>query len=227
VAESVGATFAEPGPARLQTREIEGDMKTLTLMLLAVLWAAPVAAQPDTVVGEEARHGFYLAPIAKLTEIDGEFAVFAGGHLGWIINNQFVLGLGGYGLVHPESRRDIGYGGVLLGAMASPDAAVHIGARVLIGAGHAELRSPCRRSYSCSHDLDHDWEDWSEEWDRWHADRDGETFFVAEPEFLVRVNFAKAVRLSVAGGYRFVDGSSLNSALRGYTGSFEIAIGKF
>jgi hypothetical protein len=204
-------------------------MKTLTLMLLAVSWATPVAAQPDTVVGEEARHGFYLAPIVKLTEIDDEFAVFAGGHLGWIINNQFVLGLGGYGLVHPESRRDIGYGGVLLGAMASPDAAVHIGARVLIGAGHAELHDRCRGGYSCGHDFDRDWEDWGEEWDRWRRDhdRDGETFFVAEPELLVRVNFARAVRLSVAGGYRFVDGSSLSSALRGYTGSFEIAIGKF
>jgi hypothetical protein len=202
-------------------------MRTLALTLLAISWAAPVAAQPDTVIGEEAHHGFYLAPIVKLTEVDNEFAVFAGGHLAWIVNNQFVLGVGGYGLVHPDSRRDIGYGGLLLGANASPDAAVHIGARVLIGAGHAEWNSHCRRPYSCSYEAEHDWRRWDEEWEHWRSDHDGETFFVAEPELLVRINFAKWVRLSVAGGYRFVDGSSLSSSLRGYSGSFEIAIGKF
>jgi hypothetical protein len=202
-------------------------MRRRPITLLLFLLAAPAAAQPDTVLGDDVEHGFYLAPVVKLSEVDGEFATFAGGHLGWVINNQFVLGLAGYGLVHPESRREMGYGGLLLGAMAAPDSAIHIGARALFGAGRVEPRWGCDRRHRDYRsigpwDVDDDGWRWGDgDWD------DGETFVVAEPELLVRVNFSEMVRLSIAGGYRFVDGTSVDSELEGYTASFAIEIGKF
>jgi len=197
-------------------------MRRLTLTLLSLCLAAPALAQTDqTLLGDHVRNGFYGAPVFKISEVGGDFATFAGGQGGWIINNQFIVGLAGYGLIHPDRYRNMGYGGLLLGAMIAPHSKVHVGVQTLLGAGAT--------------DDDGDW-GWDDDWDNWddgHGRHDGrhngpdDTFFVCEPELVVRINFAKRVRVMFSGGYRFVDGSDQDSTLSGYTASFAVGIGRF
>ncbi len=197
-------------------------MNRLTLTLLSLCLAAPALAQTDqTLLGDHVRNGFYGAPVFKISEVGGDFATFAGGQGGWIINNQFIVGLAGYGLIHPERYRNMGYGGLLLGAMISPHSKVHVGVQTLLGAG--------------STDDDGDWwnDDGWDDWDDGHGRSDhrhngpDDTFFVCEPELVVRINFAKRVRVMFSGGYRFVDGSQQDSTLSGYTATFAVGIGRF
>jgi hypothetical protein len=96
-----------------------------------------------------------------------------------------------------------------------------VGVQTLLGAG--------------STDDDGDWwnDDGWDDWDDGHGRSDhrhngpDDTFFVCEPELVVRINFAKRVRLMFSGGYRFVDGSDQDSTLSGYTASFAVGIGRF
>jgi hypothetical protein len=210
-------------------------MNRLTLTLLSLCLATPALAQTDqTLLGDHVRNGFYGAPVFKISEVGGDFATFAGGQGGWIINNQFIVGLAGYGLIHPEKYRDMGYGGLLLGAMIAPHSKVHVGIQALLGAGATDDDG----DWGWNHDnWNHDnWNDdnWDDDnWDNGHRRHDrrhdgpDDTFFVCEPELVVRINFAKRVRLMFSGGYRFVDGSDQDSTLSGYTASFAVGIGRF
>ncbi|NIN69246.1 MAG: hypothetical protein GTO63_32105, partial [Anaerolineae bacterium] len=58
-----------------------------------------VAQEPETLIEGDVRHGGFGGPVVKFTEVNNEFGVLVGGRGGWIINDSFVLGAGGYGLV--------------------------------------------------------------------------------------------------------------------------------
>lgn len=44
------------------------------------------------------QHGAYIAPVMKITSLNGQSAIIMGGKAGWVINNQFVIGGAFYGV---------------------------------------------------------------------------------------------------------------------------------
>ena len=118
-------------------------MKRLLLFAALLAWASPVFAQEKTLVSEDFHSGGFGAPVVKFSEVADEFAVFAGGRGGWIVNHTFVIGAGGYGLANDIRfsdsviGRDIefGYGGLELEYINSSNKLVHFTVYLLIGGG--------------------------------------------------------------------------------------------
>ncbi|MBS4000680.1 MAG: hypothetical protein KGZ71_09375, partial [Desulfobulbaceae bacterium] len=49
--------------------------------------------------GDSVTWGGFGAPEFKFSEVNGDFALYIGGRGGVIINNSFIIGLAGYGVV--------------------------------------------------------------------------------------------------------------------------------
>lgn len=172
----------------------------------ACLSAGALGAQ-ETGVTDAGRHGGFGGPVVKLTEIDNRFGVLVGGHGGWIIDGRFTLGGGGYALGNVGNFENLtnggdpgglemAYGGVEFGYVHGPDAVVHIGVGLLLGAGGLT----------------------------WTPDDASGTevessFFVAEPEVDVVINATRFLRIAVGATYRLTGGVDLldlgNSDLSG------------
>ena len=184
-------------------------MRTLAILIVAVASAAPAVAQEvDTVLGPDTESYFYAAAVAKISEVDSELATYLGFNLGWVFDEKFSLGFGIYGLAHPTSRRNVGYGGLLFEGFVSGTSSVHFGVRALVGGGYTEPDYGGRHGHRDDHG------------------RDGRSFFVAEPELLLRINLSQSLRISLSGGYRFVEGGGRanDEALSAATGSLAFAI---
>jgi hypothetical protein len=148
--------------------------------------------------------------VVKFTDIDGEFAVFAGARGGWIINHTFVIGAGGYGLASdvggefPFNRAvEFGYGGLELEYIYRSDELVHISIYTLVGGGGVvEV---------FNNDLT-------------------DTVFVLEPAANVELNVAHFFRFLVGAGYRFVAGADFsfeNEDLSAFVGTVTLKFGSF
>ena len=71
----------------------------------------------------------------KFSKVDGGFAHFIGFSGGWLINRQFLIGLGGYGMTNRASRFQMGYGGLVLEYFVDPSRLLNFSVRGLIGGG--------------------------------------------------------------------------------------------
>lgn len=143
----------------------------------------------------------YGAPVYKISPTGKTWGHFVGGRGGFILNDIFIIGGGGYGLVHPDKREKLsgetytgtepyihmGYGGGLLELHFSPKSLFHISAGVLLGAGGITFDTK-------SEDTDND------------RERHGDTFFVAEPEINLFVNVTRFLRIGIGASYRYVNG---------------------
>ena len=173
------------------------------LIALAMLWvpAASAAQEAQTLLGGDTRHGGFGGPAVKFTKIDGDFGVLVGGRGGWIINDSFVLGAGGYGLANEDHfNRDVdgtgdpqrllmGYGGLELEYIIRPQEVAHISLAVLVGAGGTAWESR-----------------------RWNPGWEDETdaFFITEPTLNVLLNVTKHFRVGFGASYRFVEDVELS-----------------
>lgn len=139
------------------------------------------------------RHNFFFGPVVKFTQVNGEFGLVLGGRTGWIINDNYVLGLGVYGLANDVEANEIssgvtpdltmGYGGLELEYVIEPEQLVHFSVYTLIGMGFVEL------DYTSS---------------------DGDdTFFVFEPAANVWVNVTNFCKAGLGVGYRLVAGANV------------------
>ena len=86
-------------------------MKKLLTVLLFLI-ASNASAQMNTLLQGDIEHGGYGGPVLKVGQINGETKIFMGGQGGWIINNTFVLGGGGWGLVSDQDALLDGAGGI-------------------------------------------------------------------------------------------------------------------
>jgi hypothetical protein len=206
-------------------------MQKLLILILTLGMAAnasavvkkPIHRQPPVVVTEEAcvenNHiGLYVTPVVKIGEIRNEVRGLIGVRGGLEINHSLYVGLAGYGLPEEHQTRhwgcdecdddiqwELGYGGVELGVMAGTPRTGLLSMGVLIGGGAVSE-------------------------DRRYSDRT-ESFFVFEPQLDLAVSLAHNVRLSIGGGYRFID--DLHSLrytqddLQGPTFNIGVAVGIF
>ena len=172
---------------------------------------------------------------SKFTAINEEFALFAGFNGAVVLNNSIILGAGGYGLATDnkyecsqecidsaekysscyistysnklqESDLSIGYGGFIAGYQFNPASFLDIELKGLIGGG--------RHS---SHHHDYDFK---------------VSFFVFEPELMLKLVITKYVAIAVGVSYRIVAAMDSDTAysfsdLSNVAGTFDICLGSF
>ncbi len=166
-------------------------------------------------VGRSFRHGFFVGPVAKFTQVNGESGFVAGGRGAWIINGNYMLGLGAYGLTHNIKANRVSsgvrpdmtmkYGGVELEYVIDPEGLIHFSVYTLLGMGSVEFD---------------------------YANVDGDdNFFVVEPAVNVLVNLTTFSRIGLGVGYRIASGVDLDgledSDLGGFAATLTLKLGVF
>ena len=213
-------------------------MKNLVWTLIVILIAGHTAwgqneyekpVQPTkTLLGDGAKVRGFGSLDMRMTELKDDLGLLMGAHGGIIINNHFVLGLGGYGLTsnyEVESNEFTddrylygGYGGLILGAIFSPREVVHIYTPVLIGAGGLEVTD---RNYLNNYHRPPPFGTFSET----------SAFFVVEPGLEVEINVARFFKIGLGASYRIVRQSDLitvsDKDLTGFSGGLSLKFGKF
>lgn len=186
-------------------------MRCLVWCALLALLPAASAAQQETLVSGPIRSGGFGAPVVKFSETLDRFALLIGGRGGWIINESFVVGGGGYGLTNQYNLAvdalEMGYGGIDLEYVNRPNELVHISLNVLLGGGGARFYPGTSLAY---------WES---------------GFWVAEPGVNLELNVAPVFRMGFGASYRAVDGLAIpglsNASLSGWSGNLQFKFGKF
>jgi len=186
--------------------------------------AAPRTQGPMTI--EQIHSGWLVAPEVKLTEVDRKTSGLVGGYGGWLSEQRFFIGGGGYWLADGNDRK-MAYGGVVLQWLVWDNGGrFGVNAKGLLGGGQAtlsdtisvrvpEVRTNGRVITPATTVLQQ------------VRIRDG--FAVAEPEAQLWFRLNKQLRIAVGGGYRFTGsdrrGDFRGDRLDGATGSVALQIG--
>jgi hypothetical protein len=209
--------------------------RTTLVALVACLVPLSAAAQPagsptprtqGPMTIEQIHSGFLMAPDVKVTEVDGRASALVGGYAGWLSQERFFIGGGGYWLADGNDR-EMAYGGLVLHWLVWNNGRFRVNAKGLVGGGEATLtdtisvRVPEVRTNgrvvtpatTVSQRV---------------RIRDG--FAVAEPEAQLSFKLVKALRIAVGAGYRFTGsdrrgGGFRGDRLDGATGSLSLQIG--
>ncbi len=182
----------------------------------------------NTLLGDGAKVRGFGSLDMRMTEMKDDLGLLMGAHGGIILNNHFVIGLGGYGLTsnfkieNAETPDDLylygGYGGLILGGIFSPKQVVHIYTPILIGAGGMEVTD---RNYFNNFNRPAPIGTFSET----------SAFFVVEPGLEVEVNITRFFKIGLGASYRFIRESDLtmvtNKDLSGFSGGLSLKFGKF
>lgn len=191
------------------------------------LFAQEDAKEHETLLSGNITHGGYGGPVFKVSSLQGSAEILTGGYGGWLINHAFMIGIGGYGIATKISADEtapkidgktpeigLGYGGLALEYIISPEKLIHFTIHSLIGAGGAGYTNSLTPSNTSQQELS-----------------PGTAFFVAELGANAQLNIASFCRLSIGGSYRFVSGASLlgitNKNLSGPSGNIALLFGKF
>lgn len=195
----------------------------LCASLLPRTAAAQGSAGPMTVqrVGNSA----FIAPDFKITDFNGKTTGVAGAFGGYLIENTFFIGAGGYGLTDSSSLRDMWYFGLVTGVYINRDRPVGYGFKALIGGGEATVAQqyyaypppqPRRGAVAPAYVTG-----------GYHTG-----IFVFEPEANVVVQVNRHISLTGGVGYRFAGepywgyyGGYGNADVSGVTGTVSLHIG--
>ena len=146
----------------------------------------------------------YIAPVVRFSKMGDSYSTLVGGRGGLIINDNFVIGGCGMGLVHPRDRSDFSgktyvgnydqvdfaYGGGLMEYYFTPKSLFGFSVGTTIGGGGLTFHS------------------------RKEANDDDEygsdVFFVAEPEVNFFVNITKFCRIGAGISYRYIRGIGID-----------------
>ncbi|MEP2773965.1 MAG: hypothetical protein ABJH05_17555 [Fulvivirga sp.] len=211
-------------------------MKTLKIIVAMLFYSTAVLAQEKineikpkpkikTVLGKDSRISGFGSLELKATEFKSELTLLPGFSGGMILNDHFVVGIGGYGIatrvgfqgVNPVSDQFLygGYGGLLLGAIIAPKEVIHVYIPILIGAGGAYITEESPDDINQNDD----------------AYDESSAFFVVEPGIELEVNITKFFRLGIGGSYRFIKQSDLenftDNELSNYSGNISMKFGGF
>src|SRR5262245_26951514 len=186
---------------------------------LSPRWAAAQAASvPMTVqrIGNSA----FISPDFKVTYFNGKASGLSGAYGGYLVENAFLIGAGGYWLTDTSSQRDMWYLGLVTGVYLNRDRPVGFGFKALIGGGEATIGQqrnylqPRRGGPGSPVTVT----------DFYHTG-----IFVFEPEADVVLHLNEHMKLTGGVGYRFTGvpyyygyGDSL---INGVTGSVSLQIG--
>jgi hypothetical protein len=194
-------------------------MKKFYWIILFACFVSPVFAQSQqqTLVGPEkiTVQGFG-GPVLKFTSIrEGYFGFLFGVNGGILLNNQFMLGVGAYGLVNDirtsptadvkiphtsDMYLNMAYGGLMVGYTATPHRLIHVMANLLVGTGVVDYRYKF-------------WIEGGMDWSVGSPKVDTDYFFVLEPSVNAELNLTRVVKVYVGGSYRFATGVGMITGL--------------
>ena len=169
---------------------------------------------------ERVKSGFLVAPDFKVTRFDGKTSNLVGVYGGWLNDQTFLLGAGGYWSTDRSRTHDLMYAGFVAGWFTRLDRPVGFGVKGLIGGGKADLADQIQILQPAPL--------------RGQAPTPGTAtvrfrrdFFIAEPEANVLVHLRKHLTLTGGAGYRLTSRERGTSShrLRGATGSVALQIG--
>ncbi|MGE5621141.1 MAG: hypothetical protein ACM3U0_01075 [archaeon] len=197
------------------------------VIMIVFLLSACTYAQRETVFEGDIDNGGFGAPVVKFTQVKGNFGVLAGGYGGWLINHQFLIGGGGFGLANEINgngevtnffgfryvpKLEFGYGGLILEYYHDPMKMIHWSVSVLIGGGGISYREGDFMEHS-------------------YNDITPDAFFVLEPAISAELNVAKFMKIGLGAGYRYVTGVNMygikNSDLSNFSANLAFKFGKF
>lgn len=183
----------------------------------------------QTLIGNRGsnHHGFYFAPVFKVSNFDGETAFLPGFKGAWTINRTVALGFEGYGLAPSITRDDIdpnsrvrplaGYGGLFVETILHSNRLLHLTVPVMFGAG---------------------WLGYVEDWSRDNQGSvlgddlvDDQVIWVFEPGLSAELNVATFFRVNAGVSYRLTQDLDLvntpSGAFRGMNYSLTLKFGRF
>ena len=157
-----------------------------------------------------------LAPDFKVTTIDGQTAVLAGGYVGRVTEQIVFAGLGAYWLADPRDDARMFYGGLMLGVRLIGTDRLNVSARGLLGVGQGTLYDTV--SFADARHPSH------------VGHQDGlfrvayrQNFLVAEPEIRFSYEVVDGVSLNLGAGYRATSADGrMDDRLRGATGTIGV-----
>ena len=211
--------------------------RTTFVALIACLVPLSAAAQPagtttprtqGPMLVEQIHSGFLAAPDVKVTEVDRTTSELVGGYAGWLSEQRFFIGGGGYWLANGNRNdREMAYGGLVVHWLVWNSGRFGVNAKGLLGGGQATLsdavsvRVPEVRTNGrvvtpatiVSQRI-----------------RVRDDFLVAEPEAQLSFKLRSQLRVAVGTGYRFTGsdrrgGGFRGDRLDGATGSVSLQIG--
>jgi hypothetical protein len=214
-----------------------------TVLLTACSALVPLAASAQTTTAppgalrvETVESGFVVAPDARFTEINGDFATLAGAYGGWLTDRTLLVGAGAYWLANRADDFKMQYAGGLARWTVGGHRRLGVSAGALIGLGDATLS----RSYGDLFGNRIDRELMSprnarfDNHGHWLPPVTGatrvaidESFFIAEPQVSGVWNMTGWMRLDAGVGYRLIGGADLlGDQLRGVSGSIAVQFGR-
>jgi hypothetical protein len=222
---------------------IAGALMIVALPLTAAAQSAPDETQPQTPQGpmivERVHSGFMFAPEVKVTEFDKRASGLVGGSAGWVAEETFFVGGGGYWMPSRRSNdRRLAYGGFVMQWFVANGDRFGLSAKALLGGGRATLPEsvievvglPSRR------DLDRLTPAQVNDLVRAHTITTTigarQDFLVAEPELNARLGLTRHIRLTFGAGYRFAGnefrrgrGFDSGNRISGAVGTLGVQIG--
>ncbi|MCU7493837.1 MAG: hypothetical protein HF314_03660 [Ignavibacteria bacterium] len=197
------------------------------VILVFFLLSACTYAQRETVFEGDIENGGFGGPVVKFTEVKKSFGVIVGGYGGWLINHQFLVGGGGFGLANDiladeevtdifgfteRPRLNFGYGGLILEYYHDPMKLVHFSFSLLVGGGGVSYREGIFMEHSS-------------------RDNTPDAFFVLEPAVSGELNVAKFFKVGLGAGYRWASGINMpgvkNSDFSNFSINLALKFGKF
>jgi hypothetical protein len=209
-------------------------------LLIGALAAQPALAQetrnqgppnqgPMTV--ERVKSGFLVTPDVKITEVDHRTSELVGAYAGWLTDDTFFIGGGGYWLANQSVRRDMGdmgYGGLVVQWLVHAKEPIGFSVKGLVGGGATRSSSTISRTIRVP-DL---------RGGRFDDGRPGTLtlssarfrtatgFLVAEPEVDLLIRLTPRMRLTAGAGYRLIAAEHRDDRrLGGAVGSLGLQIG--
>jgi hypothetical protein len=221
---------------------LAGAFVALFLPLAAAAQTSDDATQPPVTQGpmtvERIHSGVLFAPEVKATEFDKRLSGLVGGSIGWVAQESFFVGGGGFWM--PERRnadRELAYGGLVLQWFAHNGDTFGWSAKALLGGGEATLPltvteiiyTPLPRPIDRNAPLP----PIPQPQTITTTIRDRQGFAVAEPELNARFAFTRNVRLVLGAGYRFAGSDWRHNGfdrdgtgrISGATGTISVHIG--
>lgn len=202
--------------------------------------AAAAAQNSGPMIVQRTHSTFVIAPDYKFSRVDGRDANIAGVYGGVLLDEQWLLGAGGYWLANGSGGRSLGYGGAVVGWMTPADRTVGFSARSLVGWGEARLTDtvtipgirfadnfpdhfgpPRTMGHPTPFPI-------PTPAPRTFDARSYRQFFVVEPQADVIFRVARWGRIDAGAGYRAIGAADRSeSRLRGATASVSFQVGNF
>jgi hypothetical protein len=212
----------------------EGTSLFATPALSAEPAQAPAGSRGPMVV-ERVKSGFLVEPEVKVTRFDHRTSELVGADAGWLADQTFFIGGGGYWLTDWSRDRQLAYGGLVLGVTTPADNPFSVGFKALIGGGQARVTrgvtiyepfdSGVNPSQSSGSNNGSNPRNVVVPTPVVTNVRFEEDFVVFEPEVTVGFKMSKHLRITAGAGYRWLGNRrDVIDGLNGPTGSVGLQI---